>query len=846
MLERKQGSATLGEEPPSFYANNNLPSTWATKYKQAAIVMLAREAGEGTDMEVREDSGGASSLALTTREKSMFQMIKDAGFGKIIVLINTNYQMELGWMDDYNVDACLFIGCPGLTGFTGIVDVLTGKNPSGRLVSTFAANSLSSPAIANACGNTATWANVDDIRKSGVIKDKKLETDFVSVQIENIYVGYKYYETRYADSIMNNAGNAKSAAGSFFGASWDYAKEMCYPFGFGLSYTTFNQTIEKVTENDDNTYTVEVKVENKGPVAGKCAVQIYVNTPYDQYEKDNKIEKSAILFVAFDKTGVIEPGEDETLEIEVEEYLFASYDYKNTKGYVLTAGDYYFAVGSDAHDAVNNVLAAMPGGYTGLIDHEGNPFVSSAKKTHKWTMDLDTTTYMYGEDGKFEVTNRFDNMDINYWKDNQGNQINDVKYLTRSDWAGTFPTSAAQVRLMGTEMETLLQGDYYKKPEGGPSTDIYAQGKSNNWLGVNNSIRFIDMKDVPYNSEKWDEFLDQFSLDDLAKLTADNFGNKPFGDPIHLPEKGGGDGCQGVGPFNAVFPKKYTGGDKGWRCACLYTSLLACTFNKGLMEFRGTLMANEALYLDQTSIWTGGGNLHRTPFGGRQAEYYSEDANMCYFVGSIELPAMEKLGILGGIKHFAGNDQETNREGVNTFNTEQGFREGALRGFEGAIRKGKVKSVMTAFNRIGVSYSSSCYELNMTVLREEWGFVGRVITDASSGKDSGYQSHYTMSITTGTDSYCLDGKAVGGMKVADAIKAADDGYLLGWLRTAGKNITYALSRSSAINTDADTVLIMPLWQIMTYVAMAFTIVLAAAALAMFGISKYLVFKSKEV
>lgn len=841
------GFAYQFEEPISFY---NAQQSTLENYKQAAIVMLSRSAGEGVDMSVDQSKGRnntvnsdfaaddvKNSLALQKREQDMLRFIKQQGFGKTIVLINTNYQIELGWLNDpeYGVDACLFIGTPGLKGLTGVANILTGTaTPSGRLVDTFAANSLSSPAIVNACGNTPQWANVATYQNSGIVQDYKAQTSYVSVQQENIYVGYKYYETRYADAVMGDAG-AKSNVGASFEGGWDYAREMCYPFGFGLSYTTFSQTIAGVTPNDDNTYTVSVRVENTGAVAAKSVVQVYVNTPYGEYEKSRGIEKSAILFVGFEKTGVVEPGANNavTVDVVVDEYLFASYDQTDAKGYVLTEGDYYFAVGGDAHAALNNVLAAK--GYSGLTDHDGNAVTPVGNTTHKWHMDLDTQTYMYGEgdeDERIRVTNRFEKMDINYWEGNS------IKYLTRSDWSGTFPTKAAEAYCVGEEMETLLQGDFYKKAADAPSTDEYAQGKSNNWKGVNNGLPFVTMRNVDYdNDEVWNMFLDQFDLDQLALMTGNYFGNKPIVAPINLPEKSGGDGCQGVG--DEPYSEALTGGKVLW--PCLYTSLLACTYNKELMAERGKLMANQALFLNQTVIWTGGGNLHRTPYGGRQAEYYSEDANLCYIIGSIELPAMEELGILGGIKHYAANDQETQREGLNTFYTEQAFREGALRGFEGAIRKGKVNAVMQAFNRQGVVYSSSCYELNITVLREEWGFKGQAITDASSGATTGYKSHYTTSITNGTDIYCLDGSAVGGGIVAKSIRDNDDGYLLGWLRTAAKHTAYALSRSSATNGLADDTVIkniIPVWQILTVTAMSVTCALAAASLVVFGLSKY--------
>ena len=845
-----KGTTKLGfsyqfEEPISFYEAN---AGTFEGYKDVAIVMLQRSGGEGTDMSVdqawnvtsnaknrsfKAAEEVANSLALQTNEKAMLDFVKAQGFGKIIVLINSPYAMELGWLDDYGVDACLYIGTLGLTGFTGIANLLSGKdgaNPSGKLVDTFAANSFSSPAIINAAGNTPQWANYGDstYNPDGIVVDYQQSTSRVSVQQESIYVGYKYYETRYADAVMGDAG-AQSSVGASFDGGWDYAREMCYPFGYGLSYSTFRETITGVKDNGDHTYTVTVRVENTGDVAGKRAVQLYVNTPYGDYEKARKIEKSAILLVDFDKTQVLAPGAHQDLEILVDSYLFASYDYTDTKGWVLTAGDYYFAVGSDAHAALNNVLGAM--GYSGLTDEQGNAFTPDAQAVHHFTLDLDTETFKYGENGTV-VTNQFDRMDINYWAGN------DIPYLTRADWAGTFPTETAKAYLLGAEMETLLQGDFYVQPANGPTTDQFAQGKSNNWQGVNNGLSFVAMRQADYDDDAlWDRFLDQFTLDDLVLMTGNYFGNKAIStQPINLPAKSGGDGCQGVG--DEPYSEALTGGAVLW--PCLYTSLLSCTWNKDLMAERGSLMANQALFLNQTVIWTGGGNLHRTPFGGRQAEYYSEDANLCYMISAIELPEMERHGILAGIKHFAANDQESYREGLNTFYNEQAFREGALRGFEGAVRKANVHAIMQSFNRQGVVFSSACYELNIKVLREEWGFEGEVITDASSGATVGYKSHYMTTMANGTDIYCLDGDAVGGTIIGNYIRQSDDGTMLGYLRQAAKHTSYALSRSMAINgLSDDTVIrtVMPTWQKLSLAAIGAFTVLTAASFAALVLSK---------
>ncbi|MBO7363851.1 MAG: glycoside hydrolase family 3 protein, partial [Lachnospiraceae bacterium] len=818
-------SYMIGEPPADFYTQDVLNAAKDT----TAVVFLSRDSSEASDYAVStmKDPNGDNferPMALSDNEKAMLELAKKNSNGKVIVVLNSDVTMEIAELkNDPAINAIVWAGLPGAQGFRGVADVLAGDvNPSGHISDTYAVNSISAPAMQNFGLFFYTNEGIDPGNDKG---------NWYIVETEGIYVGYKYYETRYADAVMGDAG-AASAVGSSFDGGWEYAREMCYPFGYGLSYTDFSEQITDVRKGRDHTYTVTVRVQNTGSTAGKRSVQLYASTPYGDYEKARKIEKSAIQLVGFGKTGVLQPGASEDLVITVDEYLFASYDYTDTKGYVLTAGDYYFSVGSDAHAALNHVLGAK--GYANLTDIEGKPFAADPKCVYQWSMDLDTTTYRYGENAEetgVVVTNLFDKMDINAWEGNS------VKYLTRSDWAGTFPTEPAKAYLLGTEMETLLQGDFYAKTSETPSTDIYAQGKGNGWKGTDNGLSFVNMRKVDYDDEEtWNRFLDQFTLDDLVLMTANYFGNKSITtQPINIPQKSGGDGCQGVG--DEPYSETLTGGAVLW--PCLYTSLLSCTFNPALMAERGKLMANQALFLNQTVIWTGGGNLHRTPFGGRQAEYYSEDANLCYLISVIELSEMEKRGILAGIKHFAANDQESHREGLVTFFNEQAHREGALRGFEGAVRVAKVHAIMQSFNRQGVVFSSACEELNVGVLRDEWGFEGEVITDASSGTTTGYKSHYVTTMAMGTDIYCLDGDGVGGTIVANYIKDNDDGFILGCMRRAAKNTAFALSRSMAVNgLSDDTVIrtIVPAWQIIAYTVMGVLVALAVLSMVMLAIT----------
>jgi beta-glucosidase len=785
-----------GEEPISFYTDA-LRASWEDDYNDVAIVMLAREGGEDAEM-MMVNPDGENALALNQDEKDLLQMIQDSGkFSKVILLLNSAFQMELEWMDDYGIDACLWIGDPGQRGFEGVVNLLTGAaNPSGRLVDTYAASSVSSPAAHTSSQNATTWTNMDEVIST--VTDAANNTTHVVVQSEGIYVGYKYYETRYEDALLNPASGASSTAGASFGGNWDYATEVTYPFGYGLSYTTFDQKLDGVTyDAASDGFTATVTVTNTGAVAGKSVVELYVQTPYGDYEKENLVEKSAIQVVGFGKTGDLAPGASETLEITVDRYFLASYDYTNAKGYILSAGDYYLAVGDDAHDALNNVLAAK--GATGMVDPQGNPVTGDPSKTYKWSYDtLDTQTYRYSDTG-VEVTNQFDDADLNYWQDGA------VTYLTRSDWAGTFPEEALSVTATA-EMMAVLQGELYVKADDAPSASAMTQG-------VNNGLTFASMRNVAYDDdETWNKYLDQMTIAELASQLSDMFGTTQV-ESVGKPAMTEGDGTASVGAN--TFPEEY--GDT--RDVCLYpcTVVAACTWSAERLTARGDLMAEEALYVGLPLFWAGGGNLHRTPFGGRNGEYFSEDSILVNLMSTIELTTIQNKGVTPGIKHLAGNDQELYREGLVMFFNEQAFREGSLKAFEGVLSNQNTMALMQSFNRLGLVWSSSSYALCTQVVRNEWGFQGMEETDGVIG--GAYKYHFSSSLTAGTTTYCIDPLGDSAAGILEAINTTDDGNLLLALRTAVKNYHYTLVHTNMMNgmsANSTIETVMPWWQTAFY------------------------------
>ena len=785
---------SLGEEDISFYTDK-LRQSWEDNYNDVAIVMLSREGGEGAELYM-EDEAGISQLALHQEEKDLLQMIKDSGkFEKTIVLVNSGNAMELGWLDEYDVDACLWIGLPGQRGFEGVANILTGKaNPSGRLTDTYAVNSLSAPAVVNGGYHNQNWTNLDYVLDNS--DDLDSEVSWYTVQAEGIYIGYKYYETRYEDLILGQ-GNASTEKGSSTGKAWSYTDEVSYPFGYGLSYTTFDQTLDSVEVTDD-TVTVTVTVTNTGDVAGKSVVQVYAQTPYGDYEKENLVEKSAIQLVNFDKTDVLEPGESETVTIECDKYLLASYDYTNTQGYIMSEGDYYISVGDNAHDALNNVLAAK--GASGMVDVSGAPSSGSVDKTYTWSEEFDDTTYRTSQYTDEEVTNQFADCDINYWIEDS------VTYLSRNDRDGTYPTAPVQIEATD-EMIEVLGGEYYEKPEDALSVDDYTQGD-------NQGIPLASMIGKDFNDEDWETYLNQFTVEELATLTADNFGTAEI-PTVGKPAVVVGDGPDGVG--GKFDEEKY--GDGRDDCCFPCENILASTFNKELLQRRGELMAEEAMYLGMAQVWMPGVNLHRTPFGGRNFEYYSEDAVMSYLCIIPEVQAMESKGVHAGAKHVAGNDQENNRQGISVFFNEQAYREGALRGCESAVTEGGGMAVMHGFNRLGMKWCSSSEALCTQVLRNEWGFYGQQETDAVA-TDEGYRAHFTTSLAAGTNTYCLDFSGASSRAITAAIESNDDGYLLGKLRDSAHYYLYIIANSSIMNgysVDSKVVAVTPWWQPTMYV-----------------------------
>jgi beta-glucosidase len=789
------GSAKGSEEPLSFYENQ--VSTFATDYQDACIITLAREASEGTDMLMDDDdddtgsSAKISSLALHQNEKDLLSFAR-SHFTKVIVLLNSPYPLEVEGIQE-KADAIVAIGQPGLTGFQGVSHLLCGKaNPSGRLVDTYATSSLSAPAVVNSGTRTPLFLNADSIKKQLGTNER---AQWMSFQAENIYLGYKYYETRYEDSVLNR-NQANATAGSLDGLSWDYAKEVSYPFGYGLSYTTFTESLKDVSVAKDQ-ITVNVTVTNTGTVIGKHTVELYAQTPYGDYEKAHGVEKSAIQLVGFGKTPLLAPQETVALTMTVDPYLLASYDANGVKGYLLSGGNYYLALGNNAHEALNAILEKKQA--TGLRDENGQSVSADSANVYSFSLAQDQDSYRKSTVGT-QVTNRFESCDLNTWIPASGT------YLSRSAWETTYPGKQTQVTATA-DMITALSGKTYTMPNDAKKASATA-------LGQKKGLTLAQMRKVDYASPLWDDFLKQMTLEELSLTTVESF-SCPGIETIAQPDFTVGDGIDSNGG-------SFTLSDKTAIPLMTYPSkpILTGSFNKELYAQRGTLMGEEAMFTKYMENYNEGLDLHRTPFGGRNFEYMSEDAILSYLASIPETQAMEAKGTHAAPKHFCGNDQEYHREGVCTFFNEQAFRENSLKAFEGALKVAHAGGVMQSFERQGCTWASASKALNTTLLREEWGYQGNVITDATDGVSSGYKSHVIECLDSGTEQFCLDYYRTGASLIVKQIKETDDGNLLTHLLQAAKDWEFALSRTTVINglsSHSHIVAVTPWWKTMLIV-----------------------------
>lgn len=838
-----QGQYRINEVPWSEYESAGVTSSFAN-YGDVALVVLARSGGEGADLPDDEacftsngatdyDSTDGDYLRLSQEETDMLDHIQqykeDGVFEKIVVLLNSANSLQLDFLDDYDIDAALWIGDVGMTGINAVADILAGNiNPSGRIVDTFLKDNHSSPAMVNF--GAFPYANADELglatgqnnTDAGV---KKANRNYVIYQ-EGIYVGYRYYETRYEDYVFGNE-NA---------GDYDYAADVAYPFGYGLSYSTFEYSDFSVTESDDGkTFTVSVDVKNTGDADAKHTVQIYFSSPYtEDYDQRYGVEKASVELCGFDKQE-IRAGATETYTVTVDKEDLTSYDSNHAKTYILDAGDYWFTAGRNAHDAVNNVIRAKAADRNISLDESrmyGFPGegTGNAALAAKWNNPaLDTETFSVSSATGNDITNRFDNADLNKY---EGTADQTITYLTRSDWTGTFPTEVKSLSVNDamwadglTHDETGENGraalvGRYKDAYWADATELPTQGAAGD-------LYAIDMRDKAYDDPQWEKLLDQMPYSEMASLVADGFHLTQPAPSINLPGTKDENGPQGL-----------TASLLGGESAMAYTSedVMAATFNRELVAEMGKCIGEDfqrASAEDDESKYTGiygpGANIHRTPYSGRNFEYYSEDGWLSGEMCAVEVEAIQERGVYVFTKHFALNDQEEGRYGISTWSNEQAIREIYLEGFEGSVAGGGL-GVMSSFNRLGVVWSGAHRGLMTGILRDEWGMKGAAITDCSVMAD---YMDMRLGVLAGQDLW--DG--YGSTMSAKLTDYANDPAIVSACRLAAKHIIYSVINSHAMNIGrAEIVPAMPWWQTAILSAMIVCIVLTVGSAAMLVVS----------
>ena len=744
-------------------------------------------------VDASQDLNQTDPLGLSDDERDLINAAveaKENNGGKVIVMLNNANAMEIDEIKNNDgVDAIMEIGFPGGYGFYGVADILSGEaNPSGHLTDTYAVTNANSPSAQN-FGNYE-WTNADP----------SVNINAEEVEAEDIYTGYKYYETRYADTVLGQ-GNADATVGSSTGKAWNYDDEVSYPFGYGLSYTTFEQTLKSVDVDLANrTVTAEVDVKNTGDVAGKDVVQLYTSVPYTDYDVENKVEKSAVQLLDYEKTDMIEPGESQTVTITADAQDMASWDSSceneagTTGNWILDNGTYYFTVGNGAHEAVNNVLAAQD------QDVEGNK-----DNVQTWELgDFDSSSFAVTLNGT-PVENQLQDADLNNWMEDT------VTYLSRNDWEGTWPETYKDLTATD-EMISTMADDY---------SDIEANGDpSSVTFGADNGMTLANMKGVEdITDERWSTLMDQLTLEECLIRTGLGGTSTKVIESITSPEAIQNDGPNG---FNSYPLGQYANSDASTGDPCVIAkddpnrdykmgvmaneTVIGQTFSKQLAAEWGKAVGNYSLWAN-TAIWWGvGTNLHRTPYNARNHEYFSEDAVLTAGQGAAIIKAGHEYGVLIAPKHLAFNDTEINRTGIAEFMTEQAARENELRGTQSCIEDANALAVMTTYNRVGCVTSNAHTGLLLNILHKEWGFKGLMSEDFI--QDPAYTKIH-MAVHNGVTMTCNTGDNT--MAAVEAVwpywsveNASQSEELLTDLKQAMLYQNYALANSNAMDGMSTT------------------------------------------
>ena len=821
--------AELNELNPDYNAQYSV-------YGDAAIVVVGRPAGENGSgfypgaegLETGVNTITGNILSLSDEEMEIIEEAK-ANFDKVVVLINSANPMEIAYLqEDPAIDAILWIGYPGAYGFYGVADILNGTvSPSAHLGDVFAKNAALAPAMMNY--GDIPWTNAGDF-------DPSANVNSYLVEAEGIYTGYRYYETRYADIVLGNGGS-NASAGTYANEDgtaaaqdgiWRYDNEVVYPFGYGLSYTTFQQTLKSVELlGSKESAMVTISVTNTGSAAGKSVIQLYAQAPYTEYNKQYKIEKSAIQLMDFEKTGTLEPGETQSVTMEVDMSNLASYDSEKAKTYIVDPGDYYFAIGENAHDALNNILAAQ-----GKTTSDGMTAEGNGDKTWYWTWDgsVDADTFSVSKAGTV-ITNALSEgiyaMDLNAFMPDT------VTWLSRSDWDGTFPKTYAGLTA-NEQLSKLLTNDFIALKTGEDVSDLVF-GDTTSDLTIN------DLKGASFDDPRFRELIDKVTVEEFLSFAENAFHNIASIDSVGLMQYAADDGPGGSdshylteGSYQGVPYADAGDYDYGFRVAPSPVNL-AYSWNKELAYENGEIILGESTLVLNLPIMIGPGmNIHRHAYNSRGVEYYSEDPILSGYMGSAVVQGAQSKGTLVNIKHAAFNDQEINRSGIAVFMTEQKARELELRNLQQAFEaNGKPASfrenesknnsyitgalgVMTSYNRIGAVAPSANHGVMVQIMREEWDFKGYSVTDFTGVSPKAAPKE---SILFGTTAFC--GFGVTNIDYWDAESLSGDRDILLAIKQNLHYILYSLANSAAlngVNATTHTVNLMTWWR-MLYISL---------------------------
>lgn len=742
------------ETPQSKYTDA-VKNSYAD-YSDAALVVITRIGGEGFDLpRYQGDSEGAVSpdshyLELDQNEIDLLTAVTDGTFKRVVVVFNTPSSFEATFLKDSayaafadKIDAAVWIGFTGSNGITALGEILNGDvNPSGRLVDTWAADFTKNPSFVNF--GTGCLPDTTDKYDGGMYYSVDYE--------EGIYVGYRYYETR----------------GETDGEDW-YNANVVYPFGYGLSYTTFDWTVGDASASEielGTTITVPVTVKNTGSVAGKDVVQLYASAPYTL----GGIEKAHKVLVGFAKTKLLQPGESETVTVSFDPYSAASYDYRDANsngfsGYELEAGEYTLYVSRNAHESEKAIALNL------AADVQ---------------IGTDPTT-------DSEVVNRYtdseDFLDSDWQLDTM---------LSRADWEGTWPTPQTAQQHAGTDrLYEEIRSEEHNNP-----TDFDSEEYP--WFGEEPTLTLRDLLPsaeaegyepvVSYGDERWEELMMGCDEEEMIALINNGAYHTLAMESVGLPATIHGDGPSG---FTCFMSKEQVNG------TCQYVSepVMASTWNIDLMNELGEAIGEEGTIGDKatgqpySSIYAPGVNIHRSPFGGRCSEYFSEDPFISGMMGAAEVQGIQSRGVLPTVKHFVANEQETHRSigGDLSWLSEQALREIYLKPFEYTVKLGETRGIMTSFNRIGTRWTGGDYRLLTEILRNEWGFNGLVICDFNTIPQ--YMIPRMMFYAGGSLDLATQQSAM--WTDCDSSDAGDAIVLM----RAVKDVMYALVNSNAMNAE---------------------------------------------